>query len=300
MIDYERISDFSCQLGECPIWDEKNIQLWWTDILGAAVHTYSPGSGTIQGRIRGKNVGGFALTGDRSVICACLDGLHRWTPGAGFTCIATSFEGRALRFNDCTTDARGRFLAGTRYVAETEGGEYDLGSLYRVDSDGSISVLEQDIHLSNGLGFSPDDRLLYYTDSLQRVIYRYDYDLQSGSVSNRRVFVKVPDDEGIPDGLTVDEDGYVWSARWDDTHLYRYDPDGIIERKLPSPERKTTSLMFGGRELNELYLTTASERGTAVRRNLPAAGTGGFLYRLRLDIRGRLEHRADIGGKERA
>jgi D-xylonolactonase len=294
MINYERLSDFPCLLGECPIWDGKTAQLWWTDILGAVIYTYSPGSGTIQGSIRGKNVGGFALTGDRSVICACLDGLYRWTPRAGFICIADSFEGRALRFNDCTTDARGRFLAGTRYVAETEGGAYELGSLYRVDNDGSISILDGGIHLSNGLGFSPDDQLLYYTDSLRRVIYRYDYDLERGSVSNRRVFVKVPDEDGMPDGLTVDGEGFVWSARWDDTYLYRYDPDGTIERKMPSPERRTTSLMFGGRELNDLYLTTAAERGTAVRGDLPGPGTGGFLYRLHLDIQGRLEHRADI------
>jgi D-xylonolactonase len=291
-MDYEKLTSFSCLLGECPIWDEETARLWWTDIHAAVVYTYSPSTGKLEPRIRGKNVGGFALTRDEGVLCACLDGLFLWKPATGFNCIASSFKNRPLRFNDCTTDPCGRFLAGTRYPPEVDGGTYELGCLYRVDNDGSMQILERDVHLSNGLGFSPDDSILYYTDSLKRIIYRYDYDLQTGNVSNRRIFARIPEEDGIPDGLTVDSQGFVWSARWDDDYIVRYDPEGTIERSLPSPERKTTSLMFGGGDLTDLYLTTAADSGRTGDR-------GGFLYRTHLEIPGRIEHRAEIREKER-
>jgi len=298
MTEYRQITDFHCLLGECPIWDEEQGLLWWTDIQGGVLYTYSPLNGKIDRVVVGKNIGGFALNKKGGVICACLDGLYLWNQKTGFSCIASTFGGKALRFNDCTTDAKGRFLAGTRYTPEKEGAEYELGSLYQVDNSGSISVLDEGIHLSNGLGFSPDNRVLYYTDSLQRVIYEYDYDLDTGAVSNRRVFVKVPNEEGLPDGLAVDRQGFVWSARWMDEHIVRYDPEGTIERRLPSPFRKTTSLAFGGGELTDLYITTAAETEVAGSGDLKGNTVGGFLYHIRLDIQGRIEYRADIKEKD--
>jgi len=293
-MEHQQLTGFRCRLGEGPIWDERKRLLWWTDIPGAVVYTYDPADGKVERAIEGKNVGGFALCGNESVLCACLDGLYLWKAGGGFSRIASDFEGHPLRFNDCTTDARGRLLAGTRYLPETAGGRYELGSLYRFDNDGSASILEREVHLSNGLGFSPDNRILYYTDSLQRVIYRYDYDLDKGELSNRGIFAKIPDDEGMPDGLTVDSRGCVWSARWDDEHIVCYDPEGTVERTLPSPFRKTTSLAFGGEDLSDLYITTAAESAAGGGESPGAAASGGYLYRVPLGIRGRIEHRADI------
>lgn len=298
MRDYQQITDFPCLLGECPIWDDERQLLWWTDILGGVVYTYNPLNGNIDRALQGKNVGGFALSKNGGIICACLDGLQVWNSETGFSCIAFTFEGKALRFNDCTTDAKGRFLAGTRYLPENEDAAYELGSLYEVDNSGSISVLDDGIHLSNGLGFSPDSRVLYYADSLQRVIYKYDYDLKTGTASNRRIFVKISNEEGLPDGLTVDSQGFVWSVRWNDERIVRYDPDGNIERQLPSPFRKTTSLMFGGEDLTDLYITTAAETDEPLSvdhdGDRSANAVGGFVYRIRLDIQGKIEHRADI------
>ena len=116
-----------------------------------------------------------------------------------------------------------------------------------MEKDGSLAVLDEGIHLSNGLGFSPDLKTLYYTDTIPRVIYAYDYDVKKGAVSNRRVFVKVPDTEGIPDGMTVDSEGYIWSAQWYGSCIMRYDPDGKVERCIKTPAKQTTSLIFGGR-----------------------------------------------------
>ena len=293
----QRLTDFRCRLGEGPLWDERKQLLWWTDIPAAVVYTYNPATGEVERVIEGKNVGGFALCGDDTVLCACLDGLYRWQAGGGFSLIAAECEGKPLRFNDCTADARGRLLAGTRYLPEGADGRYQLGDLYRFDPDGSVSILERGVHLSNGLGFSPDNRIMYYTDSLQRIIYRYDYDLDRGELSNRGIFAKIPSDEGMPDGLTVDSRGCVWSARWDDEHIVCYDPHGAVERTLPSPFRLTTSLMFGGEDLHDLYITTASPSAGGQSESVEAEAGGGHLYRVHLDIGGRIEYRADIRGE---
>ncbi len=192
-------------------------------------------------------------------------------------------------------DARGRIYAGTIHWGPD--GMQQTGRLYRIERDGSPHVVDEGIALSNGLGFSPDDRTLYYADSVARKIYAYDVDSESGDLSNRRTFVRVPDNEGIPDGLTVDAAGFVWSAQWYGGRVVRYDPDGAIERTLDLPVKQVSNVAFGGPELTDLYITTAGEywpspvepagfdRGTAM---------GGALYRVRTDIQGKQEHLADV------
>jgi sugar lactone lactonase YvrE len=141
-----------------------------------------------------------------------------------------------------------------------------------------------EVHLSNGLGWSPDDRLLYYTDSLRRTIWVYDFDLASGAIDNRRVFAQVPNDAGVPDGLCVDAEGYVWSAHWGGWRLTRYAPDGRIDRLVPMPVPQPSCPAFGGPDLDVLYVSSAAIGMSAA--DFAKAPDAGGLFTLEPRVRG--------------
>ena len=172
-----------------------------------------------------------------------------------------------------------------------------------IERDGTARVLDTGFGLSNGMGFSADWRTLYFTDSADRVIYAYDYDDAQGTAQRRRIFVRVPNAEGIPDGLTVDAEGFVWSAQWFGGCICRYDPDGKLERRIQIPAEQTSSLAFGGPELTDIFVTTAA---TPDAHSLAPAGysqsgnTGGQLFHLNLGIPGRTEHRCRFIGPIRS
>jgi sugar lactone lactonase YvrE len=157
-------------------------------------------------------------------------------------------------------------------------------------------VLDDGIHLANGIGFSPDATQLYFTDSAARIIYRYDYDVQSGAARNRSVLVRVPLDQGIPDGLAVDAEGFLWSAQWYGGCVVRYDPEGKVERRVITPAKQTSSLAFGGPNLDELFITSAAQHfpSPLVPPNYdPGWGCiGGPLYRLKAGIQGKPQFKA--------
>jgi sugar lactone lactonase YvrE len=297
MEKYDVIADFAYLCGESPIWDEVKQQFWWTDMLTGCLYLFDPQDGSVKQAAEGPNVSGFTMNKSGGLVCAAHQGLFLWDESNGFQLIADQFEGNRLRSNDATADAAGRFLFGTTFYGP-DSQEYPLGKLYKVEKDGTISILDEDIHLSNGLGFSPDNKTLYYTDSVLRIIYAYDYDLLQGTVSNRRVFVTVPDHEGLPDGLTVDAEGYVWSALWYGSCLVRYDSEGKVDRVVQVPAKQTSSLIFGGKDLTDIYVTTA---GLSVKLPVAPQGydfeaddIGGPVYRYNLGIKGKPEYAADI------
>jgi sugar lactone lactonase YvrE len=289
MPDWHVISAHEYLCGESPRWDSALHQLIWSDLSAGSLSSYDPRSGAVAEIATGMNIGGFAFNSSGGLICASHQGLCTWQPQTGFRLIAASFQGKALRSNDATADARGRFFFGTTFHVQGNLSNDELGKLYMVERTGAISVVEEGIHLSNGLGFSPDDRTLYYTDSAIRTIYAYDYDVNRGALSRRRTFVKVPLTEGIPDGLAVDEQGYVWSAQWDGSCILRYDPEGRMERRIRTPARQTTALAFGGDDLTDIYVTSAAESADQA-----APFAGGPVYRCHSEIRGRMPYRADI------
>jgi sugar lactone lactonase YvrE len=166
-----------------------------------------------------------------------------------------------LRFNDGKCDRQGRFWAGTM----DEDYPQQRGSLYRLDTNLSCQEIRNTVGISNGLGWSPDNSIFYYTDSTTRTIYAYDFDPQDGCISNERVFAQTPQ-AYVPDGLTVDADGYIWSAKWDGWKVVRYAPDGRIDLELPIPVQRPTSCTFGGPEMNLLLITSASIDLTAAER----------------------------------
>jgi D-xylonolactonase len=160
-------------------------------------------------------------------------------------------------------------------------------------------VVDEGIEIANGLGFSPDNRTLYFADSARRVIFAYDVDASSGDLSRRRIFVQVPRDEGLPDGLTVDRKGFVWCAQWYGSQVVRYDPEGRVERRIALPVRQVSSVIFGGDDLSDLYVTTAADPWPSplapAGYDASAADQGGSLYRIRLDVQGRSDFPAALG-----
>jgi D-xylonolactonase len=150
--------------------------------------------------------------------------------------------------------------------------------------------LLDDVDISNGMGFTPDRKQMYYTDTPKREIYLFDYDQDTGDITSRRVFVRTPEGEGMPDGMTVDAEGYIWSARWDGSCLVRYSPDGREDRRIEFPAKKVSSVIFGGEDYTDMYVTTAGGD------NKTEEGSGaGALFRINVGIRGVPEFPSQIG-----
>ena len=251
----ELMLDVRNELGEGPMWDAESQMFYWVDILGDCFYSYDPATGSQERYDIGQPVGTVVLRQQGGFVLALRDGLALWdTTTRTLEFVAQPHgENGGLRFNDGAVDRQGRFWAGTMRM-----GENDLiGTLYRLDPDHTLHAMQPGVSVSNGLGWSPDNTIMYFCDSGPRTIYKYDFDAATGAIENRRVFVEIPDGEGSPDGLTVDSEGFIWSARWDGWKIVRFDPDGKAEREIPIPAQRVTSCVFGGPDLDQLYITSA-------------------------------------------
>ena len=247
---------------------------------------YDPATGAHEMFYEGEVVGGFTIQEDGALLLFGAGGSVRvWRDGLATTVIDRIPGEEDSRFNDVIADPAGRVFCGTMSSPS------HAGRLYRLDPDGSLRVVVERVGTSNGMGFTPDRRGMYYTDTRAREIYLYDYDAASGEIANRRVFVRLGDDEpGGPDGMTVDAEGYVWSARWDGGALYRFAPDGSQVQLVSFPARKVSSVIFGGPEYTDMYVTTAGGQDKAKE----GAGAGA-LFRLRTGVRGVPEFSSRVG-----
>lgn len=282
----EPIADYRCVTGEGPLWHPGERRVYWVDIPRGRLFRYDPATGGHEQVYEGEwAIGGFTIQADGALLLFRAGGaIELWRDGAITPVIEEIPAERDTRFNDVIADPMGRVFCGTMATAER------AGRLYRLDPDGTLTEVLDGVGVSNGLGFTPDRTGLYYTDSTERVISLFDYDEGSGAIANRRVFVRTPDDEGMPDGLTVDAEGYVWSARWDGGCLVRYAPDGTEDRRIAFPAKKVSSAIFGGEEYADLYVTTAG--GDRKETDGPDAGA---LFRLRPGVRGVPEFVSRIG-----
>jgi sugar lactone lactonase YvrE len=247
--------DAAAEVAEGPVWDPTRSALLWVDLYRAEVHLFHPASGEDTVFDVGQPVGAAATSTTGDLILALRDGFGRMDLGAGHVQIVAAVEsalGDNL-MNDGKCDRAGRFLAGTTSYSETPG----AGALYRLNADFSVDAVLTGVTLSNGLDWSPDGTVMYYVDSHLQRIDMLDYD-DAGAVWGRRTFAEIPRSAGMPDGLTVDEEGCVWVALWGGAAVHRYTPDGTLERVLSLPVSFVTSCAFGGPELDELYITTSS------------------------------------------
>ncbi len=281
----ELIADYGCACGEGPLWHEAEQRLYWIDIPTGGILRYDPAAGTHAQVHGGEVVGGFTIQVDGSLLLFMARGAIKvWRDGDLSTVVNEIPDERASRFNDVIADPAGRVFCGTMPTADR------LGRLYRLDPDGTLTKLLDGVDTSNGMGFTPDRRRMYYTESSRQVIWVFDYDQATGLLGNQRVFVTTPPDQGEPDGMTVDVDGYVWSARWDGGALYRYSPEGHVDRRIPFPAKKVSSVTFGGPGYEDAYVTTAGGD------NKPDEGPGaGALFRVQPGVRGRPAFLSRVG-----
>jgi sugar lactone lactonase YvrE len=295
-VEVEIATDTGDLCGENPIWDETTGRLYWTDQGGLRFYCFDPASRESQLLRSGLQINGFRFNQAGGFVMTNDSGVWLWDGADELQLLAAEVDGKACRLNDCVADPEGRLFAGSVFYQPNQ--EYPLGNLFRVDTDGAVSVVDEGIHLSNGLAFSTDFQQLYFADSAARRIYAYDYDRGSGRITNRRVVVQVPATEGIPDGLVVDAEGFLWSALWYGSEIVRYDPEGKVERRISIPAKQVSCLCFGGHNLEEIYVTTAGESWPAPIMPPgydPVHGLfGGPLYRLKPGVQGQHTLKAKI------
>jgi sugar lactone lactonase YvrE len=255
--------------------------LYWVDIDAGCFHRLTPAAGQHEVFEVGLPIGVLAFRARGGLVMATKNGFAFWdevTQTLDFIADPEAHKPNA-RFNDGAVDPQGRFWAGTMDIDRRP-----TSSLYRLDPDSAVQTMETGISVSNGIGWSPDHKTMYYTDTRASTIYAYDFDAATGAIENRRTFVKVPQSAGRPDGLTVDTQGFIWSAHWDGWKLTRYDPAGKIEREIPVPVQRPTSCTFGGPNLDELYITSArTGLSDAELKDQPLAGD---LFRLQTAVKG--------------
>ena len=256
----ERIPTVHCMVGEGPLWDVAEQALYFIDIVGKVVHRYDPRTSQTRSWNVGQIIGSMALRAAGGGIVALKEGIFTLDFDSGnveLLASARHINPRA-QMNDGKVDRRGRFVVGS--------GDSDLrncqpyGSLYSLHANGSLHELDREIAISNGPCWSPDDKTLYFSDSLPYRIYAYDYDIDSGKVANRRLFADTRELGGIPDGATVDTDGLMWMAICEGAKVVAFRPDGKVERTIDMPVKLPASVMFGGTHLDELYVTTIDPR----------------------------------------
>jgi len=279
------VADYACECGEGPLWHPFDELVYWVDIPAGRLFRYDPASGEHALCLEGEALGGFTIQADGSLLLFQARGaVAVWRKGVLTPVIDEIPDERTTRFNDVMADPAGRVFCGTMATAERP------GRLYRLDIDGTITKILDGAGCPNGLGLTLDRKQMYFTDSERREIYLFDYDVATGAIENRRLFTSLPKDAGCPDGMTVDEEGFVWSAIWDGHCLIRFSPDGREDRRIDFPARKVSSCIFGGPDYGDLYVTTAGGQNKAAEGH----GAGG-LFRLDVGVKGMPEFLSRVG-----
>jgi L-arabinonolactonase len=246
-------------LGEGPVWDVEEQRLYWVDGTGRRVDKPSiwrldPRSGKVDHWSLGRDVGAMALRRGGGAVLALDDGFYFFDFATGKLDLIQLVDADQprTRLNDGKCDRRGRFYAGGMDDKE----ELAICGLYRLDPDLRVTQVDSGIICSNGPCWSPDNRTFYFADTFQGEYWAYDFDIDAGTLANKRVFASFKNDPGVADGSTIDEEGCVWNAQLIAGELVRYAPDGTVERRIGMPVRNITSAMFGGERLDELYVTS--------------------------------------------
>jgi len=268
MIDIRTVFDGANTLGEGPLWDVDEQRLYWIDSMNGLIFRATADGRGLERWTLPSNIGSLALRKQGGAVVALESGLNLFDFRTGRAePVAHPEEGKDhVRLNDGKVDRQGRFIVGSLDMAmfsPTPPPEA-RGRLYRLDTDLRLTVLDTNIGCANGPCWSPDDKIFYFADTFAGKIYAYDWDAKTGTPSNRRSFTDTIQ-PGLPDGATVDAEGYYWNA-FNGTgagqgEVRRYAPDGTVDRRIELPSLKVTSLMFGGPELDILYVTSMAMNG---------------------------------------
>ena len=284
------VADTTCKTGEGPMWHEGERKVYWVDIPNGQIFRYDPDNGEYEAFYKSdETIGGYTFQEDGGLLLFQDNGAIRLLKNGAVSEIVKDIEDeRGGRFNDVIADPEGRVFCGTMPIGDRP------GKLYRLDLDGTLTVVFEDAGLSNGLGFTPDLEYLYHSDSSDnRIITKSKYNRATGALTDRRFFFHPGENEGLPDGMTVDAEGYVWSAQWDGSALIRIAPEGNEVHRISFPAKKVSSVIFGGDDYQEAYVTTANVNG----RDDEGSGAGA-LFRINLGVQGRPEFCSKISVAE--
>lgn len=283
-MDPKVVANTHCQTGEGPLWHPDQNVVYWVDIPQGRLFSYDPTTGEHELRYEDSVISAATIQADGSLLLFMDRGrVLRWDDDSTTRIVDEIPAERDSRFNDVVADPEGRVFCGTMPTDDR------LGRLYRLDRDGSIVELGDGYDIPNGMGFTPDQTKLYLTESNARRIYRFDYDATTGDLSNRRVFIETPENDGVPDGMTVDADGNVWSARWNGHRVVQYASDGTEIGQVELPTKKVSCPTFAGSDYTDLYITTAAGKNrnkeddsAGALFHVPSAGSGVAEFRSRV------------------
>jgi sugar lactone lactonase YvrE len=289
-MDYEieHVLSVRNEIGEAPLWVPEEQRLYWTDTEANMVWCYTPKTGAKESwtlslpvtAIMRRDGGGFLLV--------TKTGLAFWDRETNACELVANplADSKTLWFNDGAVDRQGRLVTGTMNFRNLTSPD---GSLYRLDENRQITCLDGGLAVANGIGFSPDGGSLYVSEQFRGRILLYDYDMEEGTLSGRRVFAQLPEADGLPDGIIVDSEGFVWNGHWGGGRITRYDPEGRIDLQILMPVPVVTCMAFAGDRLSELYVTTGwYGMKLAEQKNKPGCGD---LFRIRTGFTGLVEPR---------
>lgn len=275
--ELELAIDAKATLGEGPCWDSKKRLLYWVDILEKKVHSYNPITNENKTIFLEQMVGSVVPSESGNMILALENGFHSLNPDTEELQAIYDPESHLQdnRFNDGKCDPAGRFWAGTTDSVGISG----EGALYCLDTDLTVKKKLEQVSTSNGLAWSPNHNYMYFIDTPTRKVVRFDYDINTGHIKDPQDVIVIPKEEGLPDGMTVDEEGMLWIAHWGGSKVSRWNPvNGEQLLTISIPALYVTSCTFGGSDLNELYITTARMHSTD--------SSAGGVFRIKMNIRG--------------
>lgn len=281
--DAECVLDIKATLGEGPWWDTATGTLLWVDIDNHLVNRFDPQTGENQSWTVEQHPSFVIATQRKDLVVGTRSGIVRLDPASGKVTwvVNPDSNGETSRFNDARCDPRGRLFAGTISDTRTPGD----ANCYRFEPDFTWETVITGVVNSNGLCWSSDETTLYYIDTATRKIDAFDYQAETGAISNRRTVVAVPEQHGKPDGMTIDEEGMLWTGMWGGGAICRWDPhSGQLLGKVPIPCPNVTACSFGGENLDELYITTS--RNGMSDEELREQPTAGGVFRARPGVRG--------------
>ncbi|WP_089320035.1 SMP-30/gluconolactonase/LRE family protein [Pontibacter ummariensis] len=249
--------DAKARLGEGALWHPTENKLYWIDIEGEKLHVYDPATKKDTEFLAGARIGTVVPVQGGGALVALQNGIHKIDTKTGkLTFIANPLK-EGIRFNDGKSDPAGRFWVGSMALDSKKG----AASLYRMDKDRSVHEVLDSVTISNGIVWSPDKKTMYYVDTPTMAVQAFDYNNETGEISNGRVVIRIPQSAGgAPDGMTIDAEGKLWVALWGAGAVTRWDPaTGELLQRIEVPAPHTTSVAFGGKNLDKLYITSARE-----------------------------------------
>jgi sugar lactone lactonase YvrE len=281
----ELVVDARNQLGEGPVWDARTDTLFWLDVLAGVVHRYDPADGSTTETSVGQEVGALVPRSSGGHALAVRDGFATLDEHGTVSMLSEVEAGDpANRMNDGKCDRAGRFWASTMAFDASP----DRGSLYRLSPDGDVDQVLTGLTIGNGLAWTADDRTFFFIDTMTRGVDAFDLDLATGTIDNKRQVVRIPEEDGLPDGMCIDAEGALWVALYSGGAVRRYSPDGELLAVVRLPVPNPTCCTFGGPDLRELYITTAwAGMSDAERAESPQAGG---LFRVRTEVAGVLPY----------